>query len=132
MLVPLLEPEPELHEKIAAHGNISLEIPALSDALEQTWKQYSPEVCADAMIAAIVRHSEALAAQTVHQPEQTDAADRRLDRILAGKPMVISTNLNIDEAARRYSPQIASRLQGSFQGLTFVGEDIRILKNRGL
>ena len=81
----LLEPEPELHEKIAAHGNISLEIPALSDALEQTWKQYSPEVCADAMIAAIVRHSEALAAQTVHQPEQTDAADRRLDRILAGK-----------------------------------------------
>lgn len=54
------------------------------------------------------------------------------DRILAGKPMVTSTNLNIDEAARRYSPQIASRLQGSFQGLTFVGEDIRILKNRGL
>ena len=54
------------------------------------------------------------------------------DRILAGKPMLISTNLNIDEAARRYSPQIASRLQGSFQGLTFVGEDIRILKNRGL
>lgn len=54
------------------------------------------------------------------------------DRILVGKPMVISTNLNIDEAARRYSPQIASRLQGSFQGLTFVGEDIRILKNRGL
>ena len=54
------------------------------------------------------------------------------DRILAGKPMVISTNLNIDEAARRYSPQIASRLQGSFQGLTFVGEEIRILKNRGL
>lgn len=54
------------------------------------------------------------------------------DRILAGKPMVISTNLNIDEAARRYSPQIASRLQGSFQGLTFVGEDIRILKKRGL
>lgn len=54
------------------------------------------------------------------------------DRILAGKPMVISTNLNIDETARRYSPQIASRLQGSFQGLTFVGEDIRILKNRGL
>ena len=54
------------------------------------------------------------------------------DRILTGKPMVVSTNLNIDEIARRYSPQIASRLQGSFQGLTFVGEDIRVLKNRGL
>lgn len=54
------------------------------------------------------------------------------DRILAGKSMVISTNLNMEEVGRRYSPQIASRLQGNFQGLTFVGEDIRVLKNRGL
>ena len=54
------------------------------------------------------------------------------DRLLAKKSMLISTNLNIDEIAKRYSPQIASRLQGSFKGLTFVGEDIRLLKNRGL
>ena len=54
------------------------------------------------------------------------------DRIRAGMPMVISTNLNMDEMSRRYSPQIASRLHGDFQRLTFVGEDIRILKNRGL
>ena len=53
------------------------------------------------------------------------------DRMLSGKPMVISTNLNVDEMARRYSPQIASRLHGGFQRLTFVGEDIRVLKNRG-
>ena len=53
------------------------------------------------------------------------------DRLLAGKPMVISTNLNVDELRRRYSPQIASRLEGSFNRLTFVGEDIRVLKNRG-
>ncbi len=54
------------------------------------------------------------------------------DRLLEAKPMVISTNLNVDEAARRYSPQIASRLRGSFTGLTFVGDDIRVMKNRGL
>ena len=54
------------------------------------------------------------------------------DRLLAGKPMVISTNLTIDEINARYSPQIASRLQGNFQGLTFLGEDIRVLKNRGV
>ena len=53
------------------------------------------------------------------------------DRIRAGMPMVISTNLNVDEMSRRYSPQIASRLHGGFTGLTFVGEDIRVLKNRG-
>lgn len=54
------------------------------------------------------------------------------DRLLAGKPMLISTNLNVDELGKRYSPQIASRLQGSFNRLTFVGEDIRVMKNRGL
>ena len=52
------------------------------------------------------------------------------DRLLAGKPTVISTNLNISEIRERYSPQIASRLQGSFQLLPFVGQDIRVLKNR--
>ena len=54
------------------------------------------------------------------------------DRLLAGKSMVISTNLNVDEIAQRYNPQIASRLQGSFTRLTFVGQDIRVMKNRGL
>ncbi len=53
------------------------------------------------------------------------------DRLLERKPMVISTNLTVEELGRRYSPQIASRLQGSFQRLTFVGEDIRVIKNRG-
>ena len=53
------------------------------------------------------------------------------DRLLAGKPMVISTNLNIDELGQRYSPQIRSRLEGSFRLLPFVGQDIRVLKNRG-
>ena len=54
------------------------------------------------------------------------------DRILAGKPMIISTNLTTMELGQRYSPQIASRLQGHFTQLVFVGEDIRIMKNRGL
>ena len=54
------------------------------------------------------------------------------DRLLTGKSMLISTNLNIDEIAKRYSPQIASRLQGEFKGLTFVGEDIRVRKLRGM
>lgn len=54
------------------------------------------------------------------------------ERLLAGKAMIVSTNLTKDEIAQRYSPQIASRLNGNFTGLTFVGEDIRVLKNRGV
>ena len=52
------------------------------------------------------------------------------DRLLEGKPMLISTNLNVDELGKRYSPQIASRLHGNFLRLTFVGDDIRVMKNR--
>lgn len=52
------------------------------------------------------------------------------DRLLASKPMVITTNLNVDDAGRRYTPQIASRLYGSFVRYTFVGDDIRVLKNK--
>ena len=54
------------------------------------------------------------------------------DRMLENKPMVVSTNLNIDEIKRRYSPQIGSRLEGGFTRLTFLGEDIRVLKSKGL
>ena len=46
--------------------------------------------------------------------------------------MVISTNLNVEEMNRRYSPQIASRLHGGFTRLTFVGEDIRVMKSMGM
>ena len=52
------------------------------------------------------------------------------DRLLNGQPTIISTNLNISEIRDRYSPQIASRLQGNFQLLNFIGNDIRVLKNK--
>ena len=54
------------------------------------------------------------------------------DRLLAGKPTIISTNLNTEDFAHRYSPQIASRLRGSYTRIPFVGEDIRIVKSRVL
>ena len=54
------------------------------------------------------------------------------DRLLTAKPMIVSTNLTVDDMLRRYSPQIASRLRGSFTRVAFLGEDIRVLKNRGL
>ena len=52
------------------------------------------------------------------------------ERLLAGKSMIISTNLNNEEIAKRYTMQVASRLRGDFKGMTFLGDDIRILKNQ--
>ena len=53
------------------------------------------------------------------------------DRILQGKATIISTNLTTDGIARRYNPQIASRLRGNFQRVTFLGDDIRLMKSLG-
>lgn len=49
-------------------------------------------------------------------------------RLMAGKSTIISTNLDPDGIGRRYSPQILSRLQGEYEILPFLGEDIRLLK----
>ena len=54
------------------------------------------------------------------------------DRLLESRPTIISTNLTEEDLVRRYNPQIASRLRGSYRRVAFVGEDIRLLKNRGL
>ena len=54
------------------------------------------------------------------------------ERLLSGKATIISTNLNNQALEERYSPQILSRLRGSFRRVTFVGDDIRILKNKGV
>jgi len=52
-------------------------------------------------------------------------------RLVADRRTVISSNLTMPEAAQRYAPQIASRLDGEFHVLNFFGDDIRLLrKNR--
>ena len=50
------------------------------------------------------------------------------DRLIGSKPTIISTNLNSDDLTRRYNPQIASRLRGSYRRVAFVGDDIRQIK----
>ncbi len=49
-------------------------------------------------------------------------------RLVNGKKTVISTNLDNGELARRYTPQIVSRILGEFQCLPFVGSDIRMMR----
>lgn len=49
-------------------------------------------------------------------------------RLMEKKSTIISTNLSPEKLAQRYSPQIASRVEGEYQILLFAGEDIRRLK----
>ena len=49
-------------------------------------------------------------------------------RLMERRSTIISTNLTPEGIAQRYSPQIASRIEGEYTLLPFVGEDIRRLK----
>lgn len=50
------------------------------------------------------------------------------DRLTAGRCTMLSTNLKLEELARRYGGAAASRIQGEYQILRFFGDDIRLLK----
>ena len=49
-------------------------------------------------------------------------------RLMEKKSTILNTNLMPGEIARRYSPQLASRIEGEYQPLPFFGKDIRKLK----
>ena len=53
-------------------------------------------------------------------------------RLTANKRTVISSNLGIAEVRTRYTPQIASRLEGEYQFLRFFGQDIRLQRKQRL
>ena len=53
-------------------------------------------------------------------------------RLTADKGTVISSNLSMDQVRQRYTPQIASRLEGEYRVLPFYGEDIRLLRKQKL
>lgn len=53
------------------------------------------------------------------------------ERYMQNKATIISTNLKNEEMESRYSTQILSRLRGNYRRVAFVGEDIRVKKNRG-
>ena len=49
-------------------------------------------------------------------------------RLISGKKMIISTNLNRSMLKNTYNERIASRITGSFSILEFLGDDIRRIK----
>lgn len=53
------------------------------------------------------------------------------ERYMLGKATIISTNLKNEDMESRYSSQVVSRLRGNYRRVAFVGDDIRLKKNRG-
>ena len=55
------------------------------------------------------------------------------DRLLEGRPTIVSTNLSFSAIGERYGDQIASRIVGGFELLMCVGRDVRqIMRYRAM
>lgn len=52
-------------------------------------------------------------------------------RLRSGRKTIISTNLDPGQLRSRYGQQLASRLEGEYLWLEFLGQDIRMLKKEG-
>ena len=51
-------------------------------------------------------------------------------RLIRGKKTIINTNLTPDEIGARYGAAVQSRIEGEYELLPFIGEDIRKLKRQ--
>ena len=51
-------------------------------------------------------------------------------RLSASLPTLINTNLTPDELAARYPASVVSRIRGGYRMVTFVGDDIRLLRKK--
>lgn len=49
-------------------------------------------------------------------------------RLVAGRKTIISTNLTPDQIGQRYGAQVLSRIEGEYELLPFIGQDIRVQK----
>lgn len=52
-------------------------------------------------------------------------------RLMNHGASIVSTNLSMQDVKSRYTPQIVSRLMGTFEDVYFFGSDIRLIKKRG-
>lgn len=73
-----------------------------------------------------------LGSELTTQFTQTALYELVNSRLVGEKHTVISTNLSMEEIARRYNPQIASRIEGEYHVLHFFGDDIRLIKKNRL
>lgn len=71
-----------------------------------------------------------LGTETVNNMKFSELFNVLNTRILNGKKMVISTNLNLEKLYELYDERIVSRLIGDFKICRFYGEDIRLKKKQ--
>ncbi|GHV40788.1 DNA replication protein DnaC [Clostridia bacterium] len=69
-----------------------------------------------------------LGAEFTTNPMQTDLFEIINSRILSERPVVISSNLTMNELNNQYSDRVTSRIAGNYSTIKFFGGDVREIK----
>ena len=97
---------------------------------DEQFAQYSPEPSAAAEYLSLVNSVDLLIIDDLGTEFPTVLTSSALfdfinTRCLNQKPVVISTNLDLEKIQELYSERLSSRLMGNYLTLSFFGEDIR-------
>ena len=72
-----------------------------------------------------------IAKASVDSADVAGDAEKVADRMAeCARQALANANLTMDDVRRRYSPQIASRLEGEYRVLPFFGQDVRIQRKQ--
>ena len=148
---------PDVSSNLLLHGGTGLGKTFLSACIAREVANKGYSVCYDSASSALEAFERQKFSRSVEESEEAAVRVRRMlscelmilddlgtemvtnmslsalytlinTRLVNKKPIIISTNCDLAELERRYTPQICSRISGEFIDLPFVGRDIRKLK----
>ncbi len=113
------------------YGVIYVSAPALVSKLEKEHFSYGREesTTESAVLDCDLLIIDDLGTEFITQFSSSAIYNIFNSRLLAGKPIIINTNLSMSELDKRYTDRFVSRIVGQAVRLDFFGNDVRISKN---
>lgn len=115
------------------YGVIYVSAPSIVSTLEKEHFSYNKENAAteDALLSCDLLIIDDLGTEFSTQFSTSAIYNIFNSRLLANKPVIINTNLTIQELEKAYSQRFVSRISGHAKRLDFFGRDIRTTKSKG-
>lgn len=110
------------------YGVIYVSAPSLMQKLEKQYFSRNDDAATDMLIECDLLIVDDLGTEFHSQLSVSLMYNIFNSRMLANKPVIINTNLNLRELEKIYTERFVSRIIGNAQKLDFLGSDIRVRK----
>ncbi|MGN0501729.1 MAG: ATP-binding protein [Ruminococcus sp.] len=110
------------------YGVIYVSAPSLMQKLEKQYFSRNDDAATDMLIECDLLIVDDLGTEFHSQLSVSLMYNIFNSRMLANKPVIINTNLDLKELEKNYTERFVSRIIGNAQKLDFLGSDIRVRK----